>query len=434
MVPFFLCSTLQSILLLQIISMANIKAFKAVRPTRDKAYLVASRSYLSYSENTLREKLLNNPYTFLHIINPEQSINAPITSGLDKYKMVKTAYDTFVEEGVFVADTKPCLYIYQQVSSENTYTGIIAAASVDDYLKGSIKIHEQTIAKRQAMFTDYLQSTGFNAEPVLLSYPKVPRINEIMSGYMAGRPEYEFTSTNKVLHNLWLIENQSDIEEIQSLFEKVDSLYIADGHHRSASSALLCENARSTRSSFSGEETFNYFMSYLIDDEQMCIYDFNRMVTSLNDLSVSAFIKRVEEVYTVEKLDTSSIPKRKDEIAMYIDGVWYSLLAKKHTFDATHCVEHLDPAILSKNILKPILGIQDIRTDKRIGFMDGKKGLEGLEKAVDSGNYAAAFALKPITFNQLKAVADQGEIMPPKSTYIEPKLRSGLTIYTIDND
>jgi len=414
--------------------MANIKAFKAVRPTRDKAYLVASRSYLSYSENTLREKLLNNPYTFLHIINPEHSSNSPLTNGLDKYRMVKAAYDAFVEEGVFVGDTKPCLYIYQQVSSEKTYTGIIAASSVDDYLNGEIKIHEQTIAKRQAIFTDYLESTGFNAEPVLLAYPKVPRINELMDAYMAGRPEYEFTSTNKVLHNLWLVEDQSDIEEIQNLFEKVDSLYIADGHHRSASSALLCENARENRGTFSGEETFNYFMSYLIDDEQMCIYDFNRMVRSLNNLSVTAFIERVEKVYSIEKLSDASIPKRKDEITMYIDGRWYSLQAKKHTFDANHCVEHLDPAILSKNILKPILGINDIRTDKRIGFMDGKKGLLGLQQVVDTGEYAVAFALKPITFEQLKKVADQGEIMPPKSTYIEPKLRSGLTIYTIDDD
>ncbi len=414
--------------------MAKIKAFKAVRPTRDKAYLVASRSYLSYSENTLREKLLNNPYTFLHIINPEHSSNSPLTSGLDKYKMVKAAYDAFVEEAIFVGDENPCLYIYQQVSSENTYTGIIAASSVDDYLNGSTKIHEQTIAKRQAMFTEYLQSTGFNAEPVLLSYPRVPRINELMATYMTERPEYEFTSTNKVMHNLWLIKDQSDIKEIQNLFEKVDSLYIADGHHRSASSALLCENARSDKGDFSGEESFNYFMSYLIDDEQMCIYDFNRLVTSLNNLSNSAFISRIEETYVVNKLNALSKPKQKDEIAMYLDGCWYSLLAKPHTFESSHCVEHLDPAILSKNILNPILGIEDIRTDKRIGFMDGKKGLEGLKDAVDSGAYAVAFALKPITFSQLKAVADQGEIMPPKSTYIEPKLRSGLTIYTIDND
>jgi len=414
--------------------MAKIKAFRAVRPTRDKAYLVASRSYLSYSENTLREKLLNNPYTFLHIINPEYSSNSPVIEGSEKYKMVKWKYNEFCEDGVFVVDVKACLYIYQQVTAEKKYTGIIAASSVDDYVNGVIRIHEQTIAKREAMFTNYLDATGFNAEPVLLSYSKVPRINEIMDKYMQGRPEYEFTSTNKVLHNFWLIDKNDDITEIQNLFEGVESIYIADGHHRSASSALLCKNRRDVIPDASGEEAFNYFMSFLIDDEQMCIYDFNRLVSDLNGLSVDEYLSRVSEVYTLLKQDLAYNPSVKDEISMYLDGAWYSLIAKEHTFDAEHCVENLDPAILSKNILEPIHGIKDIRNDKRIGFMDGKKGLEGLESAVDSGSYSVAFALKPITFEQLKKVADNNEIMPPKSTYIEPKLRSGLTIYNIDND
>ena len=414
--------------------MANIKAFKAVRPTRDKAYLVASRSYLSYSENTLREKLLNNPYTFLHVINPEYSSNTPVVHGLDKYKMVKEKYEEFSTAGVFVQDLKPCLYIYQQISQENAYTGIIAASSVADYLNGNIKIHEQTISKREAMFTEYLESTGFNAEPVLLSYAKIPRINDIIQLYIKERPEYEFTSTNKVLHNLWLIDKDSDINEIQRLFGKVDDLYIADGHHRSASSALLCQNKKSKSNNSSGNESFNYFMSLLIDDEQMRIYDFNRLVTDLNGLTLADFLSKVEMVYTIEKQSTTRKPIAKDEIAMYISDCWYNLVAKKHSFDAGHCVENLDPAILSKNILNPILGIKDIRNDKRIGFMDGKKGLLGLQNAVDSGDFVVAFALKPITFKQLKTVADNGEIMPPKSTYIEPKLRSGLTIYAINDD
>jgi uncharacterized protein (DUF1015 family) len=414
--------------------MAKIKAFRAVRPTRDKAYLVASRSYLSYSDNTLREKLLNNPFTFLHIINPEYSSNSPVLEGAEKYKMVKKKYEQFSSDGVFVADAKACLYIYQQVTPENTYTGIIASSSVDDYLNGVIKIHEQTIAKREAMFTNYLETTGFNAEPVLLSYSKVPRVNEIMGTYMQGRPEYEFTSTNRVLHNLWLIDKTQDIEEIQNLFEGVESIYIADGHHRSASSALLCKNRRDSLSNANGDEAFNYFMSFLIDDEQMCIYDFNRLVSDLNGLSVDEYLSNVSEVYTLTKQELVYKPNRKDEISMYLDGTWYSLIAKEHTFDAEHCVENLDPAILSKNILVPIHGIKDIRNDKRIGFMDGKQGLNGLSFAVDSGKYSVAFALKPITFEQLKLVADNNEIMPPKSTYIEPKLRSGLTIYNIDND
>ena len=414
--------------------MIKIKPFKAVRPTRDKAYLVASRSYLSYSETTLREKLLNNPYTFLHIINPEYSSNSPLLAGIEKYKMVRAKYNEFSDDGTLVRDEKACLYIYQQVTAENTYTGIIAASSVDDYINGSIKVHEHTIAKRELMFADYLECTGFNAEPVLLSYSKVPRINQIMEVYMQERPEYEFTSTNKVLHHLWLIDKDADIQEIQRLFKGVESVYIADGHHRSASSSSLCMRKRKELHSSNGEEPFNYFMSFLIDDEQMRIYDFNRLVSDLNGLSVEAFLLRVSDVYILDKQEKTHKPAEKDEISMYLAGNWYSLVAKEHSYNSAHCVEHLDTAILSKNILEPILGIKDIRNDERIDFIDGKQGLMALENAVDSGVYRVAFALKPITFEQLKQVADQNEIMPPKSTYIEPKLRSGLTIYSIDND
>ena len=414
--------------------MAKIKAFKAIRPTRDKAPLVASRSYLSYSENTLREKLLNNPYTFLHIINPESSSNSPLLEGVEKFKMIKNTYKSFCEQGVFLTETNPCLYIYQQVKEGTSYTGIIAASSVDDYLDGRIKIHEQTISKREEMFSNYLEHTGFNAEPVLLSYSKVPRVNDLLALYMKERSEYEFTSTNRVLHKLWLIEKESDIKELQDIFDTIDSVYIADGHHRSASSALYCKKRRAASEKTDGTEAHNYFMSFLIDDEQLSICDFNRLITDLNGLSIENYLASIAKVYVVDKQEGLYKPKRKDEISMYLNKTWYSLVARKHTFDASDCVENLDPAILSKNILNPIHGIADIRNDKRIEFLDGKQGLKGLELAVDSGKYSVAFALKPITFEQLKQVADQNQIMPPKSTYIEPKLRSGLTIYQLSDD
>jgi len=414
--------------------MAKVKAFKAIRPTRDKAYLVASRSYLSYSEETLREKLNNNPYTFLHIINPEYSSNSELKYGIDKYEMVKDKFKSFQNEGYFKSEDKACLYIYQQIKEGRTYTGIISATSVDDYLEGNIKIHEQTIAKREEMFKEYLDITGFNAEPVLLTYPRNARLHEIYGKYMQDRPEYEFTTTNKVLHNLWLIDYRTDIDEIEAIFQEIDSLYIADGHHRSASSALLCKEMRAKNPNFTGEESFNYFMSFLIDDEQLSIFDFNRIVSDLNGLSIEQFLAKVSGKYDLSSLEIQRKPSLKDEICMYLNGSWYSLIAKKHSYDASHCVEHLDPEILSNSILKPILGIKDIRNDKRIEFIDGKQGLDYLKEKVDSGSHAVAFALKPITVEQLKTVADQNEIMPPKSTYIEPKLRSGLTIYSIGND
>ena len=412
--------------------MIEVKPFKAVRPKRDKANLVASRSYLSYSENILREKLINNPFTFLHVINPEYSLKSPILFGLDKYRKIREKLNFFIRQEILVQEEKPMFYIYQQISPETNYVGIIAATAVDDYLNNKIKVHEQTIEKREVMFSDYLKYSGFNAEPVLLAYPKVPGINKIIKSYISTRPEYEFTTTNMVLHNLWLIDNAIDIQAIISLFSSVDSLYIADGHHRTASSSLLCKHNRMAKFITNKNSPFNYFMSFLIDDEQMRIYDFNRLLKDLNGLSVEDFFSKVKSVYLVKKLEKAQKPSGIDEICMYLDSFWYSLIARKNTFNSQDCVDSLDPSILTKNILGPILGLNDIRNDKRIDFMDGKKGLKGLQNAVDSGEFRLAFALKPIAFSQLKEVADQNKSMPPKSTYIEPKLRSGLTIYKLD--
>jgi uncharacterized protein (DUF1015 family) len=412
--------------------MARINPFRAVRPSRDKVSLVASRSYLSYSEETLIEKLEHNPYTFLHIINPDYSEGKRAVEGKEKYTLVKAKFEDFQEEGVFVEDEQACFYLYQQENGPHCFTGIIAASSVDDYLNGEVKIHEQTIARREEMFKDYLDITGFNAEPVLLTYPDHASVEDCIQPYLSERPEYEFTTTNRAVHRLWLIEKTEDIQKIQTAFDEVEALYIADGHHRSASSALLCQQRRKEKPNYTGEESFNYCMSYLIPESQLRILDFNRLVHDLNGLSEADFLTAVEESYTVTKQEGSFSPAAKDEIGLYLGGNWYALQAKEDSFDRSHCVGRLDPEILSQNILAPILGIHDLRTDKRVSFIDGTQGLSALETAVDSGAAAAAFALKPIGVDQLKAVADARESMPPKSTYIEPKLRSGLLIYQID--
>jgi len=414
--------------------MADIRPFKAVRPKRDKVSLVASRSYLSYSEETLIEKLEHNPYTFLHIINPdysEKKTEAKV-KGKEKYSLVTNKFNEFKAEGIFIEDQKPTLYLYQQQKGEVVFTGIICASSVDDYLNGDVKIHEQTIARREEMFKEYLNITGFNAEPVLLTYPDQNGVNDVLESYMKRRSEYEFTTTNRSTHKLWLIQDENDIQTLQDIFEKVDALYIADGHHRSASSGLLCQQKREENPDYTGSESFNYCMSYLIPESQLRILDFNRIVKDLNGLSTEEFITSISKTYKVEKREESFIPVKKDEIGMYIEENWYSLTANDSTFDRTHCVKKLDPAILSNNILSPILGIHDLRTDKRLSFIDGTLGKSALESAVDSGDYAVAFLLKPIGIQQLKDVADARESMPPKSTYIEPKLRSGLLIYSIE--
>ncbi|MBF90364.1 MAG: hypothetical protein CMP75_01215 [Flavobacteriales bacterium] len=412
--------------------MADIRPFKAVRPTRDKVSLVASRSYLSYSEETLIEKLEHNPYTFLHIINPDYSDKQTEVKGKAKYHLVKNKFNEFKAEGVFIEDKKPTIYLYQQQKGEVIFTGIICASSVDDYLNGDIKIHEQTIARREEMFKDYLNITGFNAEPVLLTYPDQNGVDDVLESYIKSRPEYEFTTTNRSIHRLWLIQDENDIQKLQDIFEKVDTLYIADGHHRSASSALLCQQKRKENPHYTDSENFNYCMSYLIPESQLRILDFNRIVKDLNGLSSEEFIAAVSSTYQVSESENSFIPREKNEIGIYLEGKWYSLIAQDSSFNRNHIVEKLDPAILSNNILSPILGIHDLRTDKRVSFIDGTLGKEALEKSVDSGEYAVAFLLKPISVQQLKEVADASKSMPPKSTYIEPKLRSGLLIYSIE--
>lgn len=407
--------------------MAKIVPFRAIRPTRDKVSLVASRSYLSYSKETLTEKLKNNPYTFLHIINPDFSIGKEVKDYNQKFKLVKEKFKSFVKEGILKKDTGNHFYIYKKTNADNnSFVGIIGAASVQDYLNGNIKIHEQTIEKREELFKTYLETTGFNAEPVLLTYPNHESIDKVIQQYTKNRAEYEFTTTNKSEHQLWLVNNENDIQLIKKSFSEIENLYIADGHHRFASSSLLNKGTKSINNSKA-----DYCMSYLIAENQLKIINFNRMVKSLNGLSANEFIKRIQEKYEIKEVSKAFQPTKKDEIGLYISNQWYSLIALEKFVNREHCVEKLDPAILSKNILSPILNIVDPRNDKRLAFIDGTHSLEYVQSKIDSGEFEAAFILKAINTDQLKEVANKGELMPPKSTYIQPKLRSGMLIYDL---
>ncbi len=410
--------------------MISLKPFKAVRPTRDKAYLVATRSYLTYGPETLHNKLAHNPFTFLHIINPTKGMK--LKHGKARYRYVKEAYDQFVEDGILTNDPNPAYYLYRQVKEGNEYLGIVAGVSVQDYLEGRIKKHEKTITFREKMFTDYLESTGFNAEPVLLTYQEDHKLNKLLARYIDQRSEYEFTSTDKVLHQLWVIEEERDCKQITQTFQQQDALYIADGHHRCSSSALL--NSRIKQSGKSAENgPHQYFMAFLIGEDHMRVYDFNRLV-KLKDQEVSTakLLSALRTNFLVEPLGARAYrPQMLHEISMYIRKKWYKLVPKTGTFDPQHPVGHLDAEILSQLILKPIFNIKNLKTDKRVGFLPGTEGLSGLKEKVDSGSYDLAFALHPATVEQIKQVADAGLTMPPKSTYIEPKLRSGLTIYSL---
>ena len=406
--------------------MATIRPFKAIRPPRDKAHLLASRSYVSYSDKTLKEKLENNPYTFLHIINPEYKKKNK-KSGIEKYQLVKEKFEYFLKSGNLIQDEKAAFYLYQQQKGKHIFQGIIAASSVQDYLNGSIKIHEHTITEREEMFKNYLDVTGFNADPVLLSYKGNFIIQSLINKISKSRAEYNFTTTNKVQHQLWKIFAEDEIKIISKTFSKIDKIYIADGHHRSASSALLAKKRKANK-----EANCNYFMSCLIDEKQLHIINFNRLVKNLNGLSSSDFVEKIKTKFEVSKISSTVFnPRKKNEISMYLNGKCYCLIAKEGAFKAD-CVSKLDPAILSNNILFPILGIKDEKTNKNITFESGTTPLSEIKNRVDNREFAVAFILKPIPIKTLKEVADKGKIMPPKSTYIEPKLRSGLTIYPID--
>ena len=410
--------------------MAIIRSFKAIRPTRDKVNLVASRSYLSYSDETLKEKLDNNPYTFLHIINPNNK-KSEKNSETEKYKLIKKKFKEFVDDGVLLEENEECLYIYQQTKEKNIYTGIIAAASIDDYINGNIKIHEQTLTKREELFKDYLKNTGFNSEPILLTYQDNNRINSIVQKKIKERSEYEFTTTNKVLHKFWILNNKDKINTIVEEFKKIQDIYIADGHHRSASSHLLCKNIRERNPNYNAQDNFNFFMSYLIPESELNILNFNRLIKHTNSYSNEELINKIKENYILyKKGEKLYSPVSENEISMYLSGEWYSLVAKKRKYQSIS--ESLDPSILSKYILSPILGIKDEKTDKNVSFFDGTIDLSVIKDKVDSGEFSIAFILKPIDIESLKKVSDNNETMPPKSTYIEPKLRSGLTIYNLE--
>ncbi|MDJ0646527.1 MAG: DUF1015 domain-containing protein [Flavobacteriaceae bacterium] len=409
--------------------MATVKPFRAVRATRDKVALVSSKSYEAYTPAELGAKLDFNPFTFLHIINPGYKYHREV-SGKERFKLVHNRFIEFKENKIFTKDEAPAFYIYKKVNGPNTFCGIIAAASVEDYNNDIIKKHEGTIKSRERLFQDYLKTVGFNAEPVLLTYPDNDAVQNVIEKYEILRPEYEFSTTDKRTHYLWLVTDSSDIKTISVAFAEMEALYIADGHHRSSSSCLLAEQLKMENDHHSGVEPYNYFMSYLIPESHLKISEFNRLVKDLNGLSKEEFLIQLDEWFRIDNKGQQLYrPSKKHHFSMYLDGEYYSLYLRKSIYNFTDALSELDAEILYRTVLKPILGIKNLRKSKRIHYSHGKNDAFKLKSKVDSGKYKVAFGLVPATINQLKAIADAGLQMPPKSTYIEPKLRSGLTMY-----
>ncbi|KAB1159918.1 DUF1015 domain-containing protein [Tenacibaculum aiptasiae] len=410
--------------------MAIVKPFKAVRATRDKVAMVSSKSYEIYTSEMLKAKLAFNPYSFLHVINPGYKYHKEDISGEQRFKLVHNRYLEFKEDKIFTQDEAPAFYIYQKTTPTNSFCGIIAATSVEDYHNDVIKKHEGTLRERELLFENYLKNTGFNSEPVLLTYPDNDVIESIIKKYQAERAEYEFSTTDKDHHLLWIVNDKNDIEQITKAFDNVDTLYIADGHHRSTSSCLLAKNLAKDNPNHIGKEKYNSFMSYLLPESQLSIYEFNRFIKDLNGLTPDEFLIELDTFFRIENRGQELYrPKERHHFSMYLNGEFYALYLRKSAYEFTDSLSRLDAQILYTTVLKPILGINDIRNASKIIYSQDKSDSLELKTKVDSGDFKISFGMLPTTIEELKNIVDSGKLMPPKTTYIEPKLRSALTIY-----
>ncbi|MDC3253220.1 DUF1015 domain-containing protein, partial [Crocinitomicaceae bacterium] len=385
--------------------MAKIRPFKAIRPTRDKVHLVATRPYYTYKENVLTAKLEDNPYTFLHIINPEfGEKHKTEPNSKERFASVSNAYQDFIDNGILKQDNNEHIYLYRQTQDGHEYMGIIAGANVDEYKKDKIKKHESTLTIREEIFTNYLNIVGYNAEPVLLSYSDIENLIEpLMYNKVKERPENEYTTTDRVKHELWIF-NREETKAIVHAFESIDSLYICDGHHRSASSAGL-KNWRSQKGQghFPNED---FFLAFFLNEKRLQILEFNRLIKTLNGLSKDEFLVELAKNFNVEKLFVAEKPTKEHQITMCVEGAWYRLTCNSDIINESHPVKCLDAEILTDFVLKPILGIQDLKTDTNIEFISGKRELNSIQKKIELEEFKIGFFLYPVNINVIKRVAD----------------------------
>ena len=405
--------------------MSKIKPFKAVRPAPDKVALVTCRTYDDYSSAELAAWLDFNPYSFLHVIHPAYA-NAQKVSLEKRFKAVANKYQDFKHDQILIEEEHPVFYLYEIQSKGQTFTGIIAGTSVKDYQNNVIKKHEDTLQYRVELFKDYLHQTGFNTEPVLITYPDNSSINQWIAEKKKSIPLYNYSTTNKEKHQLWKIDNEEDIQWLQQQFEKIPELYIADGHHRSASAELLHDEYKAV-----GNENLNYFMSFLIAESEVKIYEFNRIIRDLNGYEVNDFLAQLDDHFIIKNKEQELWkPQSKFEFGMYLDGNFYALFYKLEKANPS-ILENLDAQILYDKVLQPLLGIEDLRNDERIEYIPGKQSILTIKELIDEGEFEVGFMLYPSDISEIKALADNNLIMPPKSTYIEPKFRSGLMVYEL---
>lgn len=413
--------------------MAVMRPFKAIRPAKDLADKVAALPYDVMNSDEAREEVKGNEYSFLHVDKAEIDLD-PSIDIYDKkvYEKASSNLNNMIDNGVLIQDEKPCLYVYRQVMNGRSQTGLVGCASIDDYINNVIKKHEFTRADKEQDRINHVDYCDANTGPIFLTYRENKEISEIINKWTKTEPVYDFVSPDGIGHIVWVIDNQDDTDKLQKLFSDVDYLYIADGHHRSASAVKVGLKRREENPNYTGDEEFNYFLSVAFPDAELMVMDYNRVVKDTNGLTTEEFIKKIEEKFEVEeyKGEGAYRPVEKHTFGLYIDKKWYALKAKPDSYDADNPVASLDVAILQNNLLTPILGIQDPRTDKRIDFIGGIRGLGELERRANSDMHLA-FSMYPTGVEDIMNVADMGEVMPPKSTWFEPKLRSGLFIHKL---
>ncbi len=406
--------------------MAKIEAFRALRPREDVAAEVASPPYDVLNSAEARTMAKGNPISFLHVNKPEIDLPQDIDP-YDPAVYAKGAENLkrFVDDGVLIREGQPALYLYRQIMGKHTQIGLVAGASVDEYENDLIKKHEFTRPKKEDDRTRHVDALDANTGPVFLTYRAQPEIDQLVERLTAVEAAYDFTAPDGIRHTLWVVLNDADVEALTSAFDTVPELYVADGHHRSAAGTRIRALRRDSNANHTGAEPYNYFLSVIFPDDQMLIMDYNRVVRDLNGLDEAQFLAKIREAFDV-KPGGMKRPEAAKSYAMYLGGSWYRLTAKSGSYPAEDPVRRLDVAILQENLLAPVLAIGDPRADERIDFVGGIRGMEELVRLVDGGDFAVAFALYPTSIDDLFAVADAGEVMPPKSTWFEPKLRSGL--------
>ena len=415
--------------------MARIKPFKGIRPPKDLIEQVASRPYDVLNSEEAREEAKGNEKSLYHIIKPE--IDFPVgTDEHDPAVYLKAAanFRMFQEKGWLVQDKEECYYVYAQTMNGKTQYGLVVGAYVPDYMNGVIKKHELTRRDKEEDRMKHVRVNNANIEPVFFAYPDNAELDQIVAKYTSRNPEYDFVAKDDGFgHTFWIIDEPADIARITELFGEMPSLYIADGHHRSAAAMRVADELGKTPRHGSNEE-YNTFLAVIFPDNMMQIMDYNRLVKDLNGLSVEEFLSRVGEKFEISELENGPKQEARHQFSMYLTGKWRRLTAKEGTFAADDVIGSLDVSILQDNLLAPILGIKDPRTDERINFMGGIRGLDALAAKVDAGAYSVAFAMYPTSMEELIKVADAGKIMPPKSTWFEPKLRDAMVVHLIGED